>query len=309
MIWRILAAFVGLSLIWGSVWIVQPLIFSQLPPFLTGALRFAAAAALLALLALSQRPILSTRPPFQLAPSCLLGITMIGLPYVLTVWAARRAASSNSAVIYSAMPLAVLLMSGESVLSLLPALAAGLAGVALLVSRAASTATDQVVPAILVMLAVISGAFSLNYARRQLAVQDLIRSSALQFAVAAIGCAILSALEERAQPIHWQAQSLAALAITAVVASAAALPLYYWLLRHTGAVQAGALEWSITLAAVAESVLFLRARPPLTMWAGAALIAAATIAILRRGRETPPVTLLVTSRPSVTSASSESKGK
>src|SRR5271155_990407 len=90
--WRTASAFVAVGFIWGSAWIATSLVLPQMPGLCTGALRFAIAAVLSAILALAAH--LRKSPGKKMVsapvPSLVLGVTMVGLPYALTVWAAGQ---------------------------------------------------------------------------------------------------------------------------------------------------------------------------------------------------------------------------
>ena len=120
------------------------------------------------------------------------------------------------------------------------------------------------------VLAVVLGAFSLNYAKTRLRHSDLLASVWIQFACAAVFVGLLSAFIERGKQAVWRQDALLSLLILAVFRTL--LPLMYWLLFELESWRVASLEWTATLIAVAEAAWLLRTWPSMDMWAGAALI-------------------------------------
>lgn len=294
--WRAWAAFVIVGVLWGSAWILISLRPAQ--EFAVGALRFAIAAAVLALIAFAP---LFRRPrtqPFPISPSLVLGATMVGVPYALAVWAKDAVSPGMFPVLYSAMPLAALFFTRKVSVAQFPAAAIGMGGIALVVAQGISYSSGQWVGLLLLAAAVLLGAFSLNYAKPHIHTGSFLLSSAIQCAVASALLVGISAVKGQLRS-SWRGQSLAAVAVLAVAEGVIALPLLYWLLARIEPWQAAALQWLATLCAVSEAVWFLRAKPTLQMVAGAVLAVGALIWLLREADrsegESDVVTLQITS--------------
>ena len=311
--WRTASAFVAVGILWGSAWIPRSFVLPGGPGFRDGALRFAIAAAFVALLALvtslgagkQSRPRLTS----TLVPSFLLGVTAVAAPYALTVFAAGQVSSGVVAILFAVMPLAALLMSGESESRAIPTIVIGIGGVAILGAQGVSTSTAQIKGAVLIAMTVALGAFSLNYAMRHLRRSNLLVSAAIQFAVAAVLLGALSVTAERIEPIAWREQAILSLLVLGVVVSGITLPLMYWLLTKLEAWQVATLQWIATLVAVAQAAWFLRAKPSVEMWTGAGLIVGATVWLVRGGSNArqQSVTLQITSDGIDRSTASESE--
>jgi drug/metabolite transporter (DMT)-like permease len=316
--WRTSAAFVAISLLWGSAWILTSFPIPQPPTLLAGAIRFAVAALFTGLLALIAR-LRKTSPQRKklsptVAPSLILGVTMVGLPFALTVWAAGDVSSAVVAILFALMPLFALFMSSEDASASIPALVLGAGGVAFLVSRGLSTSLTQITGGVLLLIAVAAEAFSLNYARSRLRHLDVLASVSIQFFTAAILLGVLSAATEHGQfggwnRMDWDGQSIAALLVLACAVSGITLPLLYWLLARLETWQVASLQWAATLIAVVEAALFLHAKPTLEMGAGVAMIVGAILWLLRSstGGRSPTVTLQITSHTFPPADASESK--
>src|ERR1700727_1411134 len=105
-----LFGYIALCLIWGSTWLAIRLAVRDVPPFLAAALRFLVAGVLLLGMALAHK----RRWPAGTAQwnaIFVLSLTIMALPYGLLFWAEQHVTSSMTAVLYSAMPLAVSLVT------------------------------------------------------------------------------------------------------------------------------------------------------------------------------------------------------
>jgi drug/metabolite transporter (DMT)-like permease len=294
MTWRRWAAFAALGVLWGSAWILTPVL--PLPELCAGAVRFGIAAIVLLLLAtLARRRHRSYT--FQLVPSLLLGITLVGLPYVLAVWAKGLVSAGLIAVMYSAMPLLAWFLGRRARSVSIPALAFGMGGIALLVDEGTSFSSKQMPGIVLLACSVTLGAFSLNYAKGRINKENVLLSSAMQCAVAAALLSMLTVFTDHGHFSQWNRISLLALLAMALLESAVGLPLLYLILAQTQPWQAAMLQWLATLVAVAEAASFLRARPTFEMTAGAVLTAGCIVWLMRAGTRSDTVTLRITESP------------
>src|SRR5947209_13245662 len=105
-----LLGYISLCLIWGSTWLAIRVVVHDVPPFEAAALRFVAAGALLLGAALLQKRAWP-RGRRQWNAVLILSLTMMALPYGLLFWAEQHVMSSMTAILYSAMPLAVSLFT------------------------------------------------------------------------------------------------------------------------------------------------------------------------------------------------------
>jgi len=295
--WRAWAVFALLGVLWGSAWILTPATSS--PKLLAGVVRFAIAATVLGLLALFQLiKRISRYQAFPLVPSIVLGVTMIGLPYALAVWARGAVSQGMVPVFYAAMPLAALFFSRKTDGAAIPAMAIGMGGVACLAGQAINFSSGQIYGMLLLGAAILLGAFSLNYGKASIRPGSFLLSSAIQCTAASVLLVFLSGAAGQLHRTSWQAiwnrQSIVQL-IALAVAEAASLPLLYWLLARIESWQAATLQWMVTLTAVAEAAWVLRARPTLEMSAGAAAVMGTVLWVMQPGSGPETVTLQITS--------------
>lgn len=294
---RTWAVFAVTGLLWGSAWTLTPLL--PVPPLLAGAARFLIATALLGVPALVVRVRKRDRSDaFPFRASLLLGVTMVGLPYALAVWAKDDVSAGLVAVAYSSMPLAAMFLSGRGNPGFIFAMAAGMGGVAFLVDQGISYSEMQLGGLGLLGVGVLLGAFSLNYGKAKIRMESILLSSAIQCAVASLILACLSGVTGEFHTPQWtrswNGQSVFVLVALAAIEGSIAIPLLYWLLAKVESWQAAALQWLATLVAVAEAAWYLREKPTLEMCAGAAVILGAVVWLTGRAGRPETVTLEIT---------------
>lgn len=286
MYWRVTAAFVAVGVVWGSAWIPTSALSQALPGLAAGALRFGLAATVLAIaeVLLRLRAPKGKRSPVGrlLLPSAVLGVTMLGLPYALTVWAAGRVSPGLVALCFGLMPLGVLLFEGDEAGlagqgSAITAVVLGIGGVAMLVAPGISFGWQQAVGVLALLAAMGLGGFSLIYvrglyARGRLRDGDLLTFSAIQLGVASVLLTVLNMGSEPGTLAPSMKTAALPLALLSIGVSGGTLPLLYWMLGRMSAWRAATLQWMSTLVAVAEAAWILHARPAAEGWVGAALV-------------------------------------
>ncbi|MBB6145403.1 drug/metabolite transporter (DMT)-like permease [Silvibacterium bohemicum] len=347
--WRVTAVYLAVGAIWGSAWIPNQTLSQSLPELEVGVLRFGLAAIVLGVVVTLRHFGTSTkgkagagpgagpdaRPDARpdagrstqgqaaparsalglLFPSALLGVTMLALPYALTVWAAEQLSAGVVALCFATMPLFLLFFAGAENTgpgntgpdrgdqgSAIPAVALGIGGVAMVVAPGLSVSLLQARGAAALLLAVALEGFSMIYTRRlyasgRLKSGEIPAFSAIQFASASVFLAVLTVSTGQHFTFRLDETAALRLATIAIVISAGTLPLFYWLLQSMAAWQLGTLQWVATLVAVGEAALMIRVRPSLEGWIGAVLVPACIAWILSRtqnetsGRVTPQITI------------------
>ncbi len=301
--WRVIGAFVAVGVLWGSAWLFIPSLPE--PPMIAGAVRFAIAAALLGTMAAgtskARHKVNRDRRPFPMVASVVLGLTLLGFPFALAIWAKGLVSVGLVAVLYAAMPLVTLLLAEKTgdVADTIPPIAIGMGGIAFLVAQGIEYSTRQLGGLLLLGAAVGLGAWSLNYAQRHIRPSDIFSSSAIQCVVASALLLLLSGARGIGSAIHWRGASVASLLVLAAAEGAVAFPLLFWLLSRIDAWQVASLQWLATLVAVAEAGMLLEGRPALLMLLGGAMVVVAMIWLMRfkdaPGSATGVVTLQITS--------------
>lgn len=278
--WVLLFFLIGVA--WGSLWLTTSGSFHPVPLLCAGCLRFAAAAGMLwlasILSAMVRRKQRKEHPRRTwMALSAVLGSTLLAVPYLCSAWASgavrphlHAASPGFPAGVYAAMPMAVLLMSGEDAPALLPRLLLGLIGVVLLVAQGIAVDAASWAAELLVIVGMISNAFALVYARRSSRNQEsalTLRSCAAQFTTAALALGLIAWLNgdwKHYGETHSSASVDAWVGLfAAALVSAVTLPAMYLLLDKLGDITTATLQWLVALTGVAEASWLLRAN---TLW-------------------------------------------
>ena len=103
-------AYVSLCLIWGSTWMAIRVVVRDVPPLEAAAVRFFIAATLLLGLAAAQKR-RWPRGREQWKAILVLSLTIMAIPYALLFWAEQFVTSGMTAVLYSASPLCIALLT------------------------------------------------------------------------------------------------------------------------------------------------------------------------------------------------------
>ena len=282
---RVAAAFMLVGVLWGSAWMLSPSL--PRPAMLAGAVRFASSAALLGVAAAFMRSrnrgIESHREDTSITPSLILGVTLVGLPFALAVWAKSLASAGNVAVLYAAMPLFTALLGDNSdeVSAAIPVVMIGMGGVAFLVAQGIRYSMRQLGGVLLLGLAVALEAWSLNYAKRRIRRGNILTSSAIQCSIAAALLLLLGGARGMSLPVRWKVDSVASLTVLSLAEGVVSLPLLLWLLSRIEAWKVASLQWAATVIAVAEASLILHGEPTLLMMLGAVMVLVAVIWLLK----------------------------
>lgn len=281
---KCIAAFLAVSLIWGSMWIAQ----QQLPDP-SAQIRFTAIVLTLGALVLAIIAV-SFRFPFpakrEWIASAVLGVALVTLPYVLTTWASPHLSSGLSTTIAAATPL----LAGffcDTPWRARNASIAGLGGVVLMVGGIVSPYRSQLSWVIVLLGSVCIVAVSLVFARKQLVNCHPVYTAAVEMAVAAVILGILSLAKDQQAPsaLPWT------LILFAAAGNAVASALYFWLLRHIRVDQLTSTIWAQLIISVAESIWFLRPHVDWQTLLGAAVIIGSLFILHSSQRDEPALTV------------------
>lgn len=238
-LFQVIAAWVALCLIWSSTWLVIKVGLAELPPLWFVALRFVVATAILFAVCAGRYPIFprDRREYFFLAGTGLLVFTV---NYALLFWAEQHISSGLAAVLQATIPIFGLLFAhlhlpGERLhWAKLFGAALGVAGVAIICGKVLDVQGSL---AFRGGLGVIVGAAAAAYSNTW----SKMRGGRFAPAVLAawqmlFGCVPLLGLafwlEGSPFRLHWDTSAVACLLYLALVGSAVAFLLYYWLLRR-----------------------------------------------------------------------------
>ena len=245
------AAFLAISLIWGSMWIAQQQLPAPSSQLTFAAITLALSAIILAIMAAILRlPLPAKR---EWIASAALGITLIVLPYLLTARASTHLSSGLPAVVAAATPLVAGFFC-DTPWRARNASIAGLGCVLLVVGGTISASWNQLPWTIVLLGSTCAIAASLVFVQKQLMNCHPIYTAAIELAVASAVLGPLSFARSKSIPSGLSGT----LILLSVIGSAVATALYFWLLKKIRVDQLTSIVWAQLLVAVAESIFLLR---------------------------------------------------
>ena len=286
-----LFGYIALCLIWGSTWLAIRLVVRDVPPFLAAALRFFVAGILLLGMAWAQK----RRWPAgaqQWNAIFVLSLTIMALPYGLLFWGEQHVTSSMTAVLYSAMPLAVSLVTPAMLHRKVPrravfAMVVAFGGLLTLFYTNLSTSRWAIIGGVAVLVSMSLSSWSVVYAKLRLHDVDSVVATGLQLL---LGSVVLFwgtwALEAHRHAV-WTRTALLAMAFLTIFGSAAAFVIYYWLLKKLQPYQLSTISLIVPLIALLEGLL-AGERIPLMMLIAVVVVLGSVRSVLRAETEKEP---------------------
>jgi drug/metabolite transporter (DMT)-like permease len=278
-------AYVALCLIWGSTWLAIRILVRDAPPLEAAAIRFLIAGVLLLGLAAVQK---RKFPRGQRAWNgiLVLSITIMAIPYALLFWAEQYVTSSMAAVLFSATPLMVALltpvMMGRKVpRSAVFALVVAFAGLLVLFCTGLSASRMALWGGAGMLAAMMLSAWSVVYAKDRLQEVDSVMATGSQLLLASVALLWGTWVLEARRHAHWTLASLTALAFLTIFGSCVAFVIYYWLLKRMQPYQLATTNLVIPLIAVLEGAWFAREPVPLMMIVAMAVVLISVGSVLR----------------------------
>ena len=289
------AAFVAISLIWGSMWLTQQTLSGSADTLHLWAIVYGLCAATLAVIGFV------FRLPLPIGKECVtsavLGVSLIALPLLFTVWSATQLSFGLVAIIVATTPLVTGFLCDIS-WSARNAAIAGLGGVVLVVADIVSP-TFAVLPwALLVFAGVAATSGSLVIAKRRLPKSHPVYIAAIQLAVASVILGLVyfvKPAQTAPEILHEHLPRVLILCVTA--GNAISYPLYFWLLQRIRPDQLASTVWAQLLVSVGEGVFLLRPHVGWRIFLGAAIVIASLIALSRSQLESNLLTVKVTVLP------------
>ena len=258
----LVAAFVCLTLIWGTTWAAIRVGLEGLPPLTGVALRFVIAAAAL----LAACPLFGVRLTSTARVRVIWVVTAVfsyGVTYVVIYWAEQWVPSGLAAVLFATYPLMVAvlahwLLPGERLTRFASlGIAGGFAGVALIFSEDFERlGGEQVAFASVIALASpLSAAIGSVVVKRWGSGIHPLSLTAVPMALTAAGVAPLALWLERGRTLVFDARSVGARLYLAIVGTAVTFVIYFGLLSRVPASRAALIAYTTPLVAVATGVV------------------------------------------------------
>ena len=291
--WGLLSA---TALLLGSSFLFLNIAVQEIPP-----VTVAAARAIIAIpVVWAVMRLTGTRLPTTLAgwaPLFWLGLLTAAIPFATIAWGQQHIDSGLAGILFGALPvLAVLLgpaflaeeqLSGRRLLGAL----IGLAGVVLVIGPAVlANAGSQIEGILITFAAVVSYAVGTIYARRQSHLAPPVMATGQMV----VGAALLTPLALALDPAVSTAPSAGAIASVVIVglfSTAAAMSLFFVLVRRVGAARTSLVPLFMPVVAVSLGAVVLGENLPVEAFAGLALVFAGALAVSgqsgRRGNLSP----------------------
>lgn len=253
-----------LGVIWGSAWLFLKLGLEELPPFSLAGLRFLLASAVMwGYLAIRRIRLPRSRSDWLLI--IVTGLLTFGLDYGLVFWGGNHISAGLTSILFATMPLFVLVLAHLMVPAermtrrKLIGILVGIGGIALIFSRHLEIADSLAVWGAGAILAAAAFAAMSTVLVRQYG--GHIDSAVLTTGQMTIGCIPLLLIgfifEGSPTSFHWTAMGWTSLLYMAVIASAMAFVLLYWLIKQIGAVRSGLIIPFSTVVAVILGIVVL----------------------------------------------------
>jgi len=258
--WKVLLAFSIIYFVWGSTFLAIRVGVREVPPFLLAGMRFLAAGVILYAWMRAKGTASPTSREWTAAS--LLAVLIFVLDYGLLFWAERRVPSGIAAVMMATIPvfmaLSEILFLGTQrlTLRLAFALAVGIGGVAVLVSRSLSLGEVPIDTsgACALVVAAISWSVASALTRKLPLPASKPMSSAAQMLAGGVLLTLLSGALGEFHGFHPQVVSRGAwiaLAYLVVAGSILAFTAYVWLLHYESPTKIGTYAYVNPVVAVA----------------------------------------------------------
>ncbi|HEV3039663.1 MAG TPA: EamA family transporter [Candidatus Angelobacter sp.] len=262
-------AYVLLCLIWGSTWLAIRFVVGDVPPFLGASIRFFLAAGVLLIPAFFRRD-RWPKHDYQWNALLVLGFTMIAIPYGLIFWAEQYIKSSLTAVLFSANPLIVALLTPIMMQRKVPrqavfAMVVAFGGIIALLCTDLAISGKTLLGGVAVLGATLISAWSVVFAKKRLHDLDTVFATGMQMLIGAVGLLWATWALESHKSVTWTGKAIAALVFLAVVGSAIAFAVYYWLLKSVQPYQLSTISLLVPAIALLEGNLLNNEGVTITM--------------------------------------------
>jgi drug/metabolite transporter (DMT)-like permease len=266
--YRTIAGFLGLSLLWGSEWILTASVPAQ-PHLGALAIRYGLSGVLLLPWAIRRR--IWHRPLRTVRNVLMVGTGILCLPQILIAVGAEHLSPAITLAALGAVPV-LLAISGRLAIT---TAVCGLGGVFFLAANGLSIAMGQIPWLLLPVAAAAILAWALAAAEKHLAEISMVEAMFGQFTISALLLSIASPLEH--ETVTWSATAGLGFVIGSAFMTVCGYLLFYWLLGKSGAGRVSMLQWTQPLVATAESVVLVHIRPDWSAVAGAILVVLAIV--------------------------------
>jgi drug/metabolite transporter (DMT)-like permease len=287
---RLRAAFVLLTLIWGTTWAVIRVGLEGIPPLTGVALRFGIAGSLL----LALVPRLGVRFTWsrrEVGLWAMNGLFSFSASYTIVYWAEQHIPSGLAAVLFATYPLMVAVIAhfalpGERLgWRSAGGVLLGLAGVAVIFSddlHLLGGANVREVALVMLVSPLVSAVATVAVKRWGSGIHPLSLTAIPMLLTSAV-VGLLAVAIERQATVVFDLRSVGALLYLALLGSAVTFTIYYWMLANAPATRVALIAYTIPIVAVAVgAVVFQEPIRPLVIVGGVLVLIGVAI-VTRRG--------------------------
>lgn len=290
--YRSIAIFAVLCLIWGSTWMAIKINLQAFPPFLSAGARFLLAGIVLYVILLVKKLRLP-RDWRVLYPGVVFGV-LNGISYGMVYWGEQYISSSLTAISNAVLPFFSLLfawlMVGEKINRWkLAGLLTGFAGILVIFGDnvGAGGAADNkyaVLGQLAVLAAAVIFAFSGAHAKKHHQLLDPLRVVTVQMLASAAVLLVLAAVIEYRHPVGFSVSALLAFFYLSLLGTALAFYLYNYLLQKIEVSRIGYISFVTPVIAVFLGSWLLHEKLGLKLLVGMGFITCGIILLNRPGR-------------------------
>ncbi len=295
----LIAAFATIYLVWGTTYLAIALVVRSMPPFASGALRFALAAALMyGMLRLrNARPLAGLHWPSAI----LAGVLLSGIGNGFVIWGQQTVPSGIAALLVAALPLWIMCFDSVAFARRRPGRkdiigsVIGLLGVVLIITRTRSfDGTAPLFPMLMIVLATLGWSIGTLIQRHAVKPGQLGAFACAQMMVGALFQALCALVLGEWSEFGWSAftpTSVAALLYLSVFGSIVAFSAYLWLITRvpTSAVATYALVNPVVAMALGAWLLGEHIEPSAIV--ASLLVLAGVALVLWPTRKTAPAAI------------------
>ena len=279
---RILFAYAGMCVIWGSTWMAIKIGLEGAPPLTSIAVRMVIATAVVFAIVRARRiPIPREKRFVRLG--MFLGLFHIVFPYSLVYFGEQRIPSGQAAVLYATLPLMVAILArfmlGDPLtVRKLFGIATGIAGVTVISSDSLRGGASPAAGAATGILCVLGSVFASSVGsvatKRWSGGYHPVASLLIPFATGAVVASCGALAFERVNPLRFDATTWASISYLAVLGSCAAFALFFYVIQHLDVTVVSYQTFIIPIIAVLIGFAILGETVSPRVGAGAALILA-----------------------------------
>ncbi|MDH3291809.1 MAG: EamA family transporter [Gemmatimonadota bacterium] len=297
---RILAAYVTISLIWGSTYLAIRIGVQHLPPALFGGIRFVVAGAILLAIARLLRRRLPTRAR-DWRTAAVVGILLLAIGNGLVIWAEQTVESGFAAILIVTGALWMALFDAvipgsdtRPTAKQVTGLLAGFGGTVLLVGDSLGTlGVAALWGAVALVVASASWALGSIYSKRHPVDTPPYVHAALQMLAGGTVLALIGLLRGEAASLTLSAAGVGAVLYLIVFGSIVAFTSYVYLLRHASPTFVGTSVYVNTVVAVLLGWVVLDEHVSLRTFGAMAIILGSVVWVRRETERPSPIAAVV----------------